>query len=145
MSSKVPEEVIEELCYRFEIVHVNQDAYLFECGRQWKEIYIVCNGELDIYLKNKNGMEIYFDTLYTGWITGMYSILTGDDYTMNAKAKSQCFLIKLQSNVLDELREQSFELDTAIAEYEDYISHEGIPYWDYKIFRSGHNKMKPIK
>ena len=100
---------------------------------------MVWNGELDIYLKNKNGMEIYFDTLYTGWLTGWYSILTGDDYSMNAKAKSQWVLIKLPFLCVDELREQSYELDTAIAEYEDYIANEGIPYWDYKIYRTGHN------
>ena len=89
-------------------------------------------------------MEIYFDTLYTGWLTGWYSILTGDDYSMNAKAKSQWVLIKLPFLCVDELREQSYELDTAIAEYEDYIANEGIPYWDYKIYRTGHNRMKPI-
>lgn len=145
LNQKVPDEVIEELCYKLEIVSLNQNAYLFESGKPWKELYIICNGELDVFLKNKNGMEMYLDTLYTGWSTGSYSVLTGDDYSISSKAKSDCLLIKLLYSNLDQLREQFIELDIAMAEYEDYIATEGLPYWDYKMYRSGHLHMKPIK
>jgi len=33
LNQKVPDEVIEELCYKLEIVSLNQNAYLFESGK----------------------------------------------------------------------------------------------------------------
>ena len=118
---------------------------MFESGKPWKEVYIVCSGELNVYLRNKNGMEMYLDTLYTGWSTGAYSVLTGDDYSISGKAKSDCLLLKLQYMHLEKIREQHMELDLAMVEYEDYIANEGLPYWDYKMYRSGHLHMKPMK
>jgi len=42
-----------------------QDAFVFKAGYPCKEIHIISNGELDVYVNNNN-KDTYLDTLYTG-------------------------------------------------------------------------------
>jgi hypothetical protein len=144
LSYGVSESVIEEISYNLEMININAGVTLLESGKPCKEIYIIAQGEWDIFIKN--GMfSQYLDTCYTGCSLGSYSILTGDDYSFTAKAKTECSLLKLPVKALELLREQYEDLNLAISEYEDYIDDEGLPYWDYKLYRAGHLSMKPIK
>jgi CRP-like cAMP-binding protein len=133
LSSGVNDEAIEELWYRLEIVNLSPNTYLFETGKPWKEIYIIFKGEIDILIKNAKTFESHLDTLYSGCSIGSYSILSGDDYSFSAKSKTEWTLLKLPEKTLDEFREKYDDLNFQVSEYENYISHEGLPYWDYKV------------
>lgn len=47
----IPNKVIDEIIYKFEVVSINKDDYLFQAGTPCTGIYIVSSGELDVYLK----------------------------------------------------------------------------------------------
>ena len=46
---------------------------------------------------------------------------------------------------LSQLRDIHSSLDAKMSEYEDYIEANGLPYCDYRVFRSQHLKLRPIK
>ena len=96
-------------------------------------------------IKNSKVYETYLDRLYTGCSIGSYAILTGDDYSFSAKAKSDSILLKITESRLEEFRERFDELNFKISEYENYIDREGLPYCDYKLYRAGIHSMSPIK
>lgn len=43
------------------------------------------------------------------------------------------------------MREQVEDLDYNMIEYERYIDENGLPYCDYRIYRHGHLKLRPIE
>lgn len=144
LSYGVSEEIIEEIIYMLEIVNINKGATLFDSGSPCKEIYILAQGELGIFINNNKNLS-YLDTCYTGCSIGTYSVLTGDDYSFTSIAKTELQLLKLPVKSLENLREKYDELNYVISDYEDYIDEEGLPYCDYKLYRAGHLNMKPIK
>ena len=139
------EKIREELFYKLEILNIKKDTTIFQNGKPWREIYIIANGEVNIFIENNDKNESYLDTVYQGCSIGSYSILTGDDYSINGKAKTDWTLLKLTYEKLEEVRKEFDELDYIISEYEDYIESEGLPYCDFKLYRAGLSKMKPIK
>lgn len=144
LSSKISDEIIEEISYKLETVNLNADTYLFQSGKACKEIYIILRGEVDVLIKNSK-KESYLDTLYIGWSTGSYSILTGEDYCFSVKSRTEWKVLMLSHEVLEELREKYDELNFKISEFEGYIEKDGIPYWDYKFFRASQINMNPYK
>ena len=70
--NNVSDQIIDEISYCFETVYLRKDNFLFKKGTQWKEIYIISNGELDIYIENSNRKPSVLETLGTGWILGTY-------------------------------------------------------------------------
>jgi CRP-like cAMP-binding protein len=139
------DKIIEELYYKVEIVKVNKDTYLFQSGKSCKEIHIIVNGEVDIFIKSNKTYESYLDTMYQGCCIGSYSVLTGDDYSISGKAKTDCTLLKLSYEALEEMRKKYDELNFTLSEYEDYIENEGLPYCDFKLYRTILSKLRPIK
>jgi CRP-like cAMP-binding protein len=144
LSSKISDEIIEEISYKLETVNLNANTYLFQNGKACKEIYIILRGEVDVLIKNSK-KESYLDTLYIGWSTGSYSILTGEDYWFSVKSKTEWKVLMLSHESLEQLREKYDELNFNISEYEGYIEKEGIPYCDYKFFRATQFNVNPYK
>lgn len=105
-------------------------------------IHIVCNGDIDIYIGN-NKRESVIDTLYTGCVIGAYYSLTGDDYAISAKATSNCMLLQLTSKQIIDFRTESEVLDENITKCENYILENGLPYCDYKMYRTKLYKSTP--
>ena len=75
LNSTVPDNIISELTYKLEPVSVSEGSYVFKAGTPCKDIHIITNGELDVYVNNNN-RDTYLDTLYTGCVIGAYSTLT---------------------------------------------------------------------
>ena len=141
--AEVPDVVLEEMTYLLEPVNITPGSYLFKRGTPCKEIYLVCNGDLDIYI-GKNSRENIIDTLYTGCTVGAYYILTNDDYAISAKAATDCTLLKLTSKQLVDLRGDFDKLDDEINKCENYVVDNGLPYCDYKMYRTKLYKSTPI-
>lgn len=144
LSKNVGVKTIEELMYCLDTININEDTVLFESGTIWKEIFIVWDGKLDLYVNNGN-IDKYLDTLYLGSTIGGYSALVGEPYWITAKSKTSWTILKLTIAKLLAVREKFSDLDAKMAEYEKYVEENGLPYWDYRIFRSSHLKLKPIQ
>ena len=143
--SGVSDDVVEELSYKMEIISLHLDDYLFTSGRLWQEIFIVCNGELEIKISNKdNSTGTFLDTLYSGWTVGSYSALVSGNYTISAKAMTDCTVLKLDFLELHNMRVKNDDLMVKMDEYEKYISKNGLPYWDYRLHRTKLNEERPI-
>jgi CRP-like cAMP-binding protein len=119
LNTTIPDKVIDELIYKLEQVTVTQDTLVFRSGTPCKSIYIISNGELDIYVNNNN-KDTYLDTLYTGCVVGSYSSLTSDYYTITGKAKTDLKLLQLDFTDILSLRQQFDELDNVMHDYESY-------------------------
>lgn len=115
----VSDEVIEELSYCLQPLSVREDDVLFTTGTQCKNIHIISEGEVSIYVNN-NGIETFVDTLYTGCTMGAYSTLRGEPYAMIARAKTDCSLLTLSASKLNSVRDKFDELDRVMSEYDVY-------------------------
>jgi CRP-like cAMP-binding protein len=60
------DKIIEELYYKVEMFKVNEGNYLLQAGNPCKEIHMVVNGEVEIFIKNNKNVESYLDTMYQG-------------------------------------------------------------------------------
>ena len=126
----------------FEIVSIKEDNYLFRAGTPWRDIYIISQGELNIFVHN-NAKETFIETLYTGWTLGSYWSLTSDEYTISGKARNDLTVLKLPFLKMQILREKHEDLDKIMNEYETYLDQNGLPYLDYKLYRTKHLNMIP--
>ena len=75
---------------------------------------------------------------------GAYSLLNKEDYTISGLVKTDCTAIIISRDLLDNMRTQYDDLDKNLKEYEDYIADNGLPYLDYKIYRSKFFKLPPL-
>jgi len=123
----VSDSIIEEITFVLEPIDIKEGDFFINAGTPCKHIYIVVQGELDTYIYN-NGKEFYIDTLYSGCNIGSYSMINNANYTFSVKARSDCSLLKLSTNKLLDLRDSFEELDDTVAEYEEYLRENGMPY-----------------
>lgn len=144
LSFGISDNVVEQISYILEPITIKENTDLFTTGEFWKTIHIVSEGELNIYVNN-NGNETHLETLYTGCTVGSYCALKGEPYTIIARAKTDCNLLKLPIEKLDEFRHKYDELDIIMTEYEKYWEQNGLPYWDYKLSRFRNHSLQPIK
>mmetsp|Transcript_29306 Transcript_29306/g.28919 ORF Transcript_29306/g.28919 Transcript_29306/m.28919 type:complete len:230 (+) Transcript_29306:218-907(+) len=127
LSYGISDRIVEEMTYLFELTSLKEGNYLFRVGESCNDIYIINNGELDIFVHN-NSKETYLESLFTGCSIGAYSYLNQEAYTISGRAKTDITLLKLPFNKMLELRERFEDLDKVIAEYESYIEEYGLPY-----------------
>lgn len=144
LSKDIPNETLQEITYLLETITISEDSILFQPGDNWKHIHIICDGRLDLYVNNGN-IDKYLDTLHVGSSIGAYSSLVNEPYWIKAISKTTCTLLKLPISKLSQLRDIHSSLDAKMSEYEDYIEANGLPYCDYRVFRSQHLKLRPIK
>ena len=123
----ISNNILEEISYKFEVININKDDYLFQVGSPCKNLYIIAQGEIDIYVSNSS-REAYLDTLYTGCTIGSYGCTTQDCYNTSGKAKTDCVVLKLHCNKLIELRQEHPELDDIMTQYEAFIETNGSPF-----------------
>ena len=67
----INDNIIDELSYLLEPISLKEESELFVAGEFCKNIHIVSEGEINIYVNN-NGKETYLETLYTGCTIGAY-------------------------------------------------------------------------
>lgn len=144
LSYHLSDHIIDDISYLFEITSLSQGEYLYKKGTTWRDIHIISNGEVNIYLEDTKE-ELYLDTLYAGCTTGSYASLNADDYTVSAKAKTDCIILRLPYIKLHTLRNKYKKLDEAISRYERYCDENGIPYCDYKLHRNSNLQWSPIQ
>lgn len=140
----MPDHIIDDISYLFEPMSINEGEYLFRKGTACTDIYIISNGELNIFISGSK-KEYFLDTLYTGCTIGCYSSLNAEDYTISAKAKTDCTVLKMAYRDLLVLRDKYEKLDQAITRYEDYCEENGIPYCDYKLHRNKNLVWSPLE
>ena len=143
-SKEIPDKIISEVSYLFELVTIEQDDYLFRKGNTWKEIYIIINGELQIFI-GKYLQDTFLDTLYAGWITGLYGIINCENYQFTGKAKTKLTVMKLSYAKLQEMRIKHEKFDNKLTEYEDFLAENGMPYCDFKLHRNIKHRQSPIQ
>ena len=61
----INDKIIEDITYTLELIDVKQGDHLFKAGTQCQNIYMISNGQIEIYVNN-NGKDCFIDTLYTG-------------------------------------------------------------------------------
>jgi hypothetical protein len=144
LSYGVAERIVEEIVYMFELTTLKEEDYLFHVGTPCNNIYIISNGELNIYVHN-NSKENFVETLYTGCIIGAYGSLSCDDYSISGKAKTDLTLLRLPFARMQALRDTYEDLDKVMSEYQVYIEDNGLPYCDYKLYRTKHLNMTPLE
>lgn len=115
----MPDSIIDDISYLFEPHSFNEGEYLFKKGTVCKDIHIITNGEVNIFLGGSK-KEFFLDTLYTGCTIGSYASLNADDYTVSAKAKTDCTVLQMPYRSLLILRDKYDKLDQAITRYEEY-------------------------
>lgn len=142
LSYGISDKIIEEIVYMFDIISLKEESYLFRVGSPCRDIYIISQGEMNIYVHN-NTKETFLETLYTGCSIGSYCLLTSEEYSISGKAKTDLTLLKLPFVKMKELREKYEDLDRVMNEYETYLDDNGLPYCDYKLYRNKHLNMKP--
>jgi CRP-like cAMP-binding protein len=64
-NTKIPDIMIEDLIYKLDVQTIAEGSHLFKYGKPCTEIYIIVNGEIDIYFYNQD-RETYIDTLFSG-------------------------------------------------------------------------------
>lgn len=144
INQNISDDIVEEIMYRVKLKLFNKGTYLFKQGKPWDEIHILVNGEVEIYINNNEVYDILVDTLFSGWSIGAYSCLIKEDYTISGLVKDDWTAIIISKDLIDNLRTQFDDLDKTVNEYEKYISENGLPYLDYKIFRSKFYKLPPL-
>ena len=127
LSCGVPDKILEEITYVLDLIDIKEGDYLFKAGHSCRNIYIISKGEIDVFVKN-NEKEFYIDTLYTGCSIGSYSMLKREDYTIYGRAKTDCTILKLSYEQLLNFRDKFPELEEILAEYEQYLHENGLPY-----------------
>lgn len=118
---------------------------MFKQGKLCEEIFIIVNGEVEIYINNNKVYDILVDTLFSGCSIGSYSCLKNEQYTISGMVKTDCTAIIIPKILIDNFRILYDEVNTTVGEYERYISDNGLPYLDYKIHRSKNYKIPPIQ
>jgi CRP-like cAMP-binding protein len=144
INKTISDDIVEEIMYRVTLKQFNKGAYLFKQGKPWNEIHILVNGEVEIYVNNNEVYDILVDTLFWGWSIGAYSSLMNEDYTVSGLVKEDWIVILISKDLIDNLRTQFDDLDKTINEYETYIQENGLPYLDYKIYRSKFYRFSPL-
>ena len=136
----ISDEILDEIMFSLELVSINEDTFLFKAGNVCKDIYIVSQGELEIYINN-NRKDTFLDVLYSGCWIGGYGVMVSDHYSISGKAKTDCTFLRLQYSKLLKIREKHEDLDKIMTEYETYLAENGLPYWDYKVHRNKNLQM----
>lgn len=89
----------------FEIIGVDKGTYLFKKGTSCRDIFIISDGELEVFIYNKRDKPTLLETLGQGCSVGCYSAIMCNDYTISGKAKTDLTVLKLPYTKLYELRE----------------------------------------
>ena len=144
LSYNIHNDIIDDISYCFELISISQGEYLFKNATIWKDIHMISNGEINIFI-GEHKKEQFLDTLYTGCTIGSYASLNADDYTISAKAKTDCTILRMPYRSMLTLRDKYDKLDQAISRYEEYTDANGIPYCDYKLHRNKNLEWSPIE
>jgi CRP-like cAMP-binding protein len=142
LGSGISSRIIDEISYRFEMISVNKGDYLFQAGTPWDSIYIIKQGEIDVYLQS-SVMETYFDTIYAGCSIGSYGWTKNETYYTSGKGKTDCIVLKLNYEELLKIREKFEQLDDIMTQYEEYIEKSGPPFCDYNLYRHKTKNISP--
>lgn len=94
LSYGLQDETIDEIVYLLEPVTIGEDTVLFKSGSKCKDIYIIVDGLLDIFVKNAN-KETFLDSLHIGSSVGTYSSLVHELYSITGRSSTTLKLLKL--------------------------------------------------
>ena len=136
----VSDEIVEELAYKLQPENFEQGTCIFKAGDACAEVLLVAEGEVEVNIVN-NGIASTLDILYQGCSLGGYAVLNQDAHSVFARAKTNCTLLRLSRDTLLALRMRFDELDLEMGEHEDFVERSGVPYCDYKLFRSRFNQL----
>ncbi|CAI2372437.1 unnamed protein product [Moneuplotes crassus] len=140
-NSTIPDEVIEEITYKVKTVTFTAGASIFKQNEKCSDIIIVASGEISVSINNNQVYDIELDTLYSGCTIGSYSILNQDDHSISTAAKTDCSVILISSRILESLASKFEEISRSIEEHQEYLKQNGLPFLDYRIYRTKKSNM----
>lgn len=94
LSYNMSDETIEEIAYLLEPLTISEDTLLFRSGAKCKDIYIISDGIINIYVNNAN-KETFLDALHIGSSIGTYCSLVNEPYSITGRSASTCKILKL--------------------------------------------------
>lgn len=71
--------------------------------------------------------------------------MTKDDYTITGIARTDTTVLALTFGVLEKYIQNHDVLMSIIKDYETYIDENGLPYLDYKLYRSQLHNITPLR
>lgn len=91
----LPTEVLEDLVARFSPINCHQDQILFEEGDEVRGMYFVLDGNVQLFIENKEGREVIVSDLQSGSHFGEVALLTNPiiNYSARATTHSQLLLL----------------------------------------------------
>jgi CRP-like cAMP-binding protein len=146
--SQVSDDLLDNISYDLDYANYTENSKLFTIGGHCSSIKIIVNGMVDVYINNGingNGHDVFVDTLYSGCNIGAYNIITKEDYNITGVASSDTTVLVLRYETLEKYIHKYRELRKIADDYETYILTEGLPYLDYKLYRSTVFKIKPLR
>ncbi|CAI2372401.1 unnamed protein product [Moneuplotes crassus] len=135
-TSNISDETIEEITYKVNTVSYSAGSYLFKQNQRCTDIIIVASGEVIISINNNQLYDIKLDILYPGCTIGSYSLLNQDDHCISAMAKTDCSVILINYRLLDLISNTFEKIGRSIEDTFDYIKENGLPFLDYRMYRT---------
>lgn len=144
LSTDIPDQILEQLFYSLESITISPGTYLFKKGTSCTCLYLISSGDLDILI-GADKTEKLIDTLYENCIIGTYYSITGDEYSISARANTECTVLKLPFELVSKFRLENEALDEAVCKCEEYIVDNDLPYCDYKLYRGDTRQISPLQ
>jgi len=91
----------EEVFRRFRLVKVPEKTLLFKKGDSPNSLYMIKNGEVEIFTQNRQGRKVYLSALRSGNIFGEISLLFNKPRMAYAKTTRPSELLELTEGDLD--------------------------------------------
>lgn len=97
--------------------------------------------EINISINNNEIYDISLDTLYSGWAIGAYSCISMADHCITGIAKTDCSVIIISRGILTSLTKEYDEINHSIRQLEESIKINGLPFLDYRMYRTKTSNM----
>jgi len=104
--SSLDDAQLTKLLKKFKIVHLKKSKILFHQGSFSNSLYLVVQGKLVVFLKQKNNEKKILNMINPGETVGEVGALSNEPRTATVKALENSILLKLSSDEFNELTHQ---------------------------------------
>lgn len=112
---------------------MNQD--IVAPGDLFKQLYIVMQGTVGVYITLKTGEEMFTDFLGVGSIIGQYSMIEGDGLMIGFRAVSKdCLMLQIQRESLEHFASQNEQMKAILNDAKAEVDKNGVNPFDFIRF-----------
>lgn len=94
------EDEINSIASNIKIKLFNRDEIIIKEGDEGDSMFILVEGLLNVFVKNKDGLDIYVGNLIPGDFFGEMSLLTGELRSATVKAKSDSLIFEINKEII---------------------------------------------